>query len=395
MATYKIQKGDTLSKIAKQYGTSVSELAKANNISNPNKIYTGNTLMIPGQTGQADAAPANISAGGSVSGTSSGKSTADWLAQYETNRPAYQQSQALADAANMLAQYEGSKPAAYQSSYQGQIDSLLNQILNREAFTYDFASDPVYQQYADRYQQQGKLAMMDTMANAAALSGGYGNTYAQTAGQQAYQGYLQGLNDVIPELRDQAYQMYRDEGSDMRSNMSLLQGLEQTDYGKYRDAVSDYYNDLNYYYNKYSDLSDRDYQMYANNLDAWMADRDYYYGKQQDEQAQANWQAEFDLATEKAASKASGGSSSGKDSRSESYDDALGKAVDPTGASQLFKSRMYSEGQFNANNTPGHTTYDQGYSSYKNYIDSNIADWYNRGELSDAQVAYLVDYYGL
>lgn len=45
---YKIQSGDTLTKIAKQYGTTVDALAKTNNISNPDLIYAGNSLTIPG-----------------------------------------------------------------------------------------------------------------------------------------------------------------------------------------------------------------------------------------------------------------------------------------------------------------------------------------------------------
>ena len=46
MATYTVKKGDTLSAIAKQYGTTYQEIAKANGISNPNKIYAGQTLKI-------------------------------------------------------------------------------------------------------------------------------------------------------------------------------------------------------------------------------------------------------------------------------------------------------------------------------------------------------------
>jgi LysM repeat protein len=49
---YTIQQGDTLSALAAQYGTTVEDLMKANpNITDPNKIYTGNELTIPGQSG--------------------------------------------------------------------------------------------------------------------------------------------------------------------------------------------------------------------------------------------------------------------------------------------------------------------------------------------------------
>lgn len=44
------QKGGTLSQIAAQYGTTVAELQKANNITDPNKIREGATLIIPDKT---------------------------------------------------------------------------------------------------------------------------------------------------------------------------------------------------------------------------------------------------------------------------------------------------------------------------------------------------------
>ncbi|MBN1207312.1 MAG: LysM peptidoglycan-binding domain-containing protein, partial [Myxococcaceae bacterium] len=47
MQNYTIRRGDTLSGLAKQFGTSVSELAKANNIRNPDLIITGRQLVIP------------------------------------------------------------------------------------------------------------------------------------------------------------------------------------------------------------------------------------------------------------------------------------------------------------------------------------------------------------
>ena len=44
--TYIVKKGDTLSSIAKKYGTNYQKIAKDNGIANPNKIYVGQKLVI-------------------------------------------------------------------------------------------------------------------------------------------------------------------------------------------------------------------------------------------------------------------------------------------------------------------------------------------------------------
>lgn len=45
--TYVVQRGDTLSGIARWFGVSTQELAAANNIYNPSRIYVGQRLCIP------------------------------------------------------------------------------------------------------------------------------------------------------------------------------------------------------------------------------------------------------------------------------------------------------------------------------------------------------------
>ena len=44
---YTIKKGDCLSVIAQRYNTTVQVLKELNNISNPDLIFAGNTLLIP------------------------------------------------------------------------------------------------------------------------------------------------------------------------------------------------------------------------------------------------------------------------------------------------------------------------------------------------------------
>ncbi len=45
--TYTVQKGDTLSSIARKFNTSVSELQKLNNFSNPNNLVVGSVILVP------------------------------------------------------------------------------------------------------------------------------------------------------------------------------------------------------------------------------------------------------------------------------------------------------------------------------------------------------------
>ncbi|HEX8702381.1 MAG TPA: LysM domain-containing protein [Myxococcaceae bacterium] len=47
MSTYQIRRGDTLSRLAQRFGTSVQALATTNNIKNPNLIIAGRSLQIP------------------------------------------------------------------------------------------------------------------------------------------------------------------------------------------------------------------------------------------------------------------------------------------------------------------------------------------------------------
>lgn len=144
----------------------------------------------------------------------------------------------------------------YQSKWQPQINDLMGQYLNREQFKYDVNEDALYEQMKNMYVMQGQRAMMDTMGQAAALTGGYGNSYAQGVGQQAYQGYLQQLNDQVPDLYQMALNQYLNEGDQMAQNIGMMMQQEGLDYDRYRDQMADQedaYNKLvalmeNYHY---------------------------------------------------------------------------------------------------------------------------------------------------
>ncbi|MFK8014795.1 MAG: LysM peptidoglycan-binding domain-containing protein [Gammaproteobacteria bacterium] len=57
VSTYEIQPGDSLWAIADRLGTTVGELIDANNIANPDMIFAGDVLIVPGATGSAPPPP--------------------------------------------------------------------------------------------------------------------------------------------------------------------------------------------------------------------------------------------------------------------------------------------------------------------------------------------------
>jgi hypothetical protein len=120
----------------------------------------------------------------------------------------------------------------------------LDEYKNRDPFEYNIDSDALYQQYKENYIQQAQLARDDTMGKAAALTGGYGNSYAQTVGQQTYNQYLNQLNAVTPELYSMAYNRYQQEGNDLLNMYSLYKEREDQAYTREQNDKATAKSDL-------------------------------------------------------------------------------------------------------------------------------------------------------
>ena len=129
--------------------------------------------------------------------------------------------------------YEWDKEKNYEP-VQVALDAYKNK--QSDGFKYDINGDMLYQQYKDRYITQGRQAMMDAIGQASSMTGGYGNSYAQTVGQQTYQGYLQGLNDKVPELYQLALDKHNQDMQNLLTNYSIEKDKYDTAYGEYNDA---------------------------------------------------------------------------------------------------------------------------------------------------------------
>jgi hypothetical protein len=276
---------------------------------------------------------------GSLESSSSPKKTVTSTSQskewsYGVAKPTYKKSEAVLEAEKKLGDWEKNKPQEYSSRYSEEIDGILKEILNRGDFEYSLSSDPLYEQYKELYMQNGKKAMMDTIGQASALTGGYGNSYAVTAGNQAYQDYLTQLDDVALDLREMAYKQYNDEHNALIDDVNLLRSLDGDDYEKYLQLLSEYYNDGDYLLKKLSAMSDSEYETFLTQLEAWESDRDYAFKQHQDaldrdefekemafkkaeaERDQANADRSYALAVSKASSSGGGKSQSDDEEKS-------------------------------------------------------------------------------
>ena len=171
------------------------------------------------------------------------------------------------------------------TSYTDQIKELMGQIQNREDFEYDVDSDMLFQQALASAMSSGKTAMQDTIGQASALTGGYGSTYATSAGNQAYNAYIQDAYNNLPEYYQMALEAYRMEGEEMYNQLAMLNNADATEYqrmydswnanfanaqqmyaqeyGAWQDSVNNAFNSANLQLNEHGQLFDQAYNAYT------------------------------------------------------------------------------------------------------------------------------------
>ena len=288
-------------------------------------------------------------------------------------------------------------------------NKAMDDNLNRKAFSYDLNADMLYQQYKDNYINQGKMAMMDTMGQAASMTGGYGNSYAQTVGQQAYQGHLQNLNNMIPELYQMALDRYNAEGDRLAMNFNLLNTDRQNALSEYSTQYNTNLNKLtsnrDYYGNEYNNVYNRDYGAWNDQrtYDTSQYWNEYNTGYQAEQDAIANQLARDQLAEQIRANKASEGLAWAKynDSKTQAAQEAKIKAVNSI-RDEIGTYKEYFE--YHNNIKPGDDDYmesgnynrnHKSYINYRNNAEKVIDNAYRNGDIGEEEWNALRDEFGL
>lgn len=194
-------------------------------------------------------------------------------------------------------EYAGGAAPVYNNRYDATIQSLIGEILNREDFSYNPETDPLYSQYRKQYTREGQRATQDALGAAAAASAGIPSSYAATAAAQAGNYYASQLTDKIPELYELAYNKYLNDYNMQLSDLGVVQGAEQSDYAKYLNELSQYNTDREFDYGAWLDeynlardrlqtaqtLEQTGYDRYLNELNQYNTDREFNYGQLLDE----------------------------------------------------------------------------------------------------------------
>lgn len=132
--------------------------------------------------------------------------------------------------ASAMAKLQELRKKTYTDPYGDDLNRMIEEFNNRKAFDYQLNTDQLFLNAREQYMQQGQKAMRDAMGAAATMTGGYGNSYASQVGNQAYQQYLQELNNSIPEFYGSALDKYNAEGQQMLDKINLKDAQRKDDY---------------------------------------------------------------------------------------------------------------------------------------------------------------------
>ena len=281
---------------------------------------------------------------------------------------------------------------------EDQYSKALDALTNRKAFSYDLNGDALYQQYKDNYIQQGKMAMQDAMGQAAAMTGGYGNSYAATVGNQAYQGYLQGLNDKVPELYQLAMQRYNMEGDNLKAAYDVLKGDRDSDYGMFMDNKTMLQNDVQLLSNLYDAAYKREQTNYNNTLSS---NNDNYWNEYN-----TGYKAEQDSIANQLAQDQYKLSERSVNAQEEANRLAKQQAENEVDYSQItkFQNAIVDEDKLEkitvgSRGNTGNGGYRYGgkrYATYQDYVKAQLNEHYSKfGTINAGTLAYLLDFYGI
>lgn len=159
-------------------------------------------------------------------------------------------------------EWNANRPADYVSQNKEAMDALTGQI----GSGYDGSElAKAYQQYRDQTADTAAAAADNTRANAAALSGGYGNSWADSLAAQGQGAATANVDAALTALRSRALNEYKNRQSGLVEALSGMGNTEALDRSAYGSNLSNWYNRQNFLANQSAQARNEN-DNYWNNL---------------------------------------------------------------------------------------------------------------------------------
>ena len=159
-------------------------------------------------------------------------------------------------------EWNANRPADYVSQNKEAMDALTGQI----GSGYDGSElAKAYQQYRDQTADTAAAAADNTRANAAALSGGYGNSWADSLAAQGQGAATANVDAALTALRSRALSEYKNRQSGLVEALSGMGNTEALDRSAYGSNLSNWYNRQNFLANQSAQARNEN-DNYWNNL---------------------------------------------------------------------------------------------------------------------------------
>ena len=159
-------------------------------------------------------------------------------------------------------EWNANRPADYVSQNKEAMDALTGQI----GSGYDGSElAKAYQQYRDQTADAAAAAADNTRANAAALSSGYGNSWADSLAAQGQGAATANVDAALTALRSRALNEYKNRQSGLVEALSGMGNTEALDRSAYGSNLSNWYDRQNFLANQSAQARNEN-DNYWNNL---------------------------------------------------------------------------------------------------------------------------------
>lgn len=159
-------------------------------------------------------------------------------------------------------EWNANRPADYVSQNKEAMDALTGEI--GSGYDGDTLAK-AYQQYRDQTTDAAAAAAENTRANAAALSGGYGNSWADSLAAQGQGAATANVDAALTGLRSRALNEYQNRQSGLVEALSGMENTEALDRSAYGSNLSNWYNRQNFLANQSAQARNEN-DNYWNNL---------------------------------------------------------------------------------------------------------------------------------